>query len=158
MTASAKGVPRRFSGIDAFRACVGEEIGVGEWFEIDQERIDAFAEITGDRQWIHVDPVRAASGPYGATIAHGYLTLSLIPVLGRGIYTVDGVRMTINYGLDRVRFPRAVPVGSRIRSRATLVSADDADSGVRAVVRHTIEIEGQDRPACVAETVRLLVP
>ncbi|TYB48217.1 MaoC family dehydratase [Actinomadura chibensis] len=158
MTVSEKGGPRHFGSIDEFRACAGEEIGVGDWFEIDQDRIDAFAEITEDRQWIHVDPARAASGPYGATIAHGYLTLSLIPVLGRGIYTVGGVRMSVNYGLDKVRFPRAVTVGSRIRSRATLVSADDADSGVRAVVRHTIEIEGQDRPACVAETVRLLVP
>ncbi|GAA3942335.1 hypothetical protein GCM10023085_25130 [Actinomadura viridis] len=147
MTVSAKGVPRRFGGIDEFRAHVGEELGVGAWFEVDQSRIDAFAETTEDRQWIHVDPVKAASGPYGATIAHGHLTPSLIPVLGRGIFTVDGVRMSINSGLTMLRFLRAVTAGSRIRSRAPLVSVDGIDSGVRAAVRHTIEIEGQGRPA-----------
>ncbi|MDF5753454.1 MaoC family dehydratase [Spongiactinospora sp. TRM90649] len=158
MTTSSTGVPRRFGGIDSLRSHVGEELGVSEWFEVDQDRVDAFAEITEDRQWIHVDPARAASGPYRAPIAHGYLTLSLIPVLGSRIFTVDGVRMSINYGLNKVRFPQAVTVGSRIRSRATLVSVDDTAAGTQAVIRHTIEIDGQDKPACIAETVRLLVP
>ncbi|MDL4775270.1 MaoC family dehydratase [Actinomadura xylanilytica] len=158
MTGSATGVPRRFGGIDAFRACVGEELGVGEWFEVDQDRIDAFAETTEDRQWIHVDPARAASGPYRAPIAHGYLTLSLIPFLGGRIFTVDGIRMSINYGLNKVRFPQAVTVGSRVRARATLAGVDDTATGTQAVIRYTIEIDGRDKPACVAETVRLMVP
>ncbi|WP_131737949.1 MaoC family dehydratase [Actinomadura roseirufa] len=158
MTASATSAPRHFGDIDAFRARAGEELGVGEWFEIDQDRVDAFAETTGDHQWIHVDPARAAEGPYGAPIAHGYLTLSLIPVLAGRIFTVGGVRMSINYGLNRVRFPQPVTVGSRIRARAALVGVEDTASGVRAVIRYTIEIDGRDKPACVAEHVRLMVP
>ncbi len=149
---------RHFDSIEDFRAAAGERLGAGDWFEVGQDRIDAFAETTEDRQWIHVDRVRASAGPYGAPIAHGYLTLSLIPVLGRQIFTVGGARMSVNYGLNRVRFPQAVTVGSRIRAHATLVGVEDIAAGTQAVVRYTIEIAGQDKPACVAETVRLLVP
>jgi len=157
MTAQATGT-RVFGTIEAFRAAQGQLLGVGDWMEVTQDRIDGFAEVTEDRQWIHVDPVRAAAGPYGTTIAHGYLTLSLIPVLGGGIFRVDGVRMAINYGSNKVRFPQPVTAGSRIRAVATLVSVDDVPAGIQAVVRYSIEIEGQDKPACVAETVRVLVP
>lgn len=149
---------RVFETIEDFRTAQGEVLGVGDWLEITQARIDAFAEVTEDRQWIHVDPVRAAEGPYGDTIAHGYLTLSLIPLLGGQIFRVDGVRMAINYGANKLRFPHPVKAGSCIRAVATLVNVDDIAAGVQAIVRYTIEIEGQDKPACVAETVRVLVP
>ncbi len=147
-----------FETIDEFRAAQGEVLGVGDWLEITQERIDAFADVTEDHQWIHVDPVRAAEGPHRATIAHGYLTLSLIPRLGGRIFTVHGARMVLNYGANRVRFPHPVPVGSRIRAVARLVEVTDIAAGVQAVVRYTIEIDGCNKPACVAETVRVLIP
>jgi acyl dehydratase len=157
MTAHATAT-RVFATLDEFRAAAGETLGVGEWLEITQERVDAFAEVTEDHQWIHVDPERAAQGPYGATIAHGYLTLSLIPRLGAGIFTVHGARMAINYGANRVRFPHPVTVGSRIRAVAALAEVTDTAAGVQAVVRYTIEIDGCAKPACVAETVRVLIP
>lgn len=150
-------VPRHFDDMASLRAAVGQELGVGSWFDVEQQRIDAFAEATGDRQWIHVDPERAAWGPYGTTVAHGYLTLSLLPVLARSAFTVGNVRMSVNYGLDRVRFPEPVRSGSRIRARAHLVEVGDVASGTRAVVRLTVEIDGRDRPACVADSIRLLV-
>ena len=115
------------------------------------------SDATGDQQWIHVDPVRAAQGPYGRTIAHGYLTLSLLPLLSGEAYQVDGLKMTINYGLDRVRFPAPVPVGSRVRNRPVLVSLTPSAAGTKALVRHTLELEGSERPACVAEQIRLMV-
>ncbi|WP_033288565.1 MaoC family dehydratase [Amycolatopsis jejuensis] len=146
---------RHFADIAEFCASVGEDLGTGDWFEITQDRIDAFAETTEDRQWIHVDRERAEAGPYGTPIAHGYLTLSLLPMLGRGIFTVGGVRMSVNYGLNRVRFPQAVAVGSRIRAHAKLISVAP---GTQAVIGYTVEIAGQKKPACVAESVRLLVP
>ncbi|MFF7656139.1 MaoC family dehydratase [Streptomyces sp. NPDC007983] len=149
---------RVFDTLEEFRAARGQTLGVGDWLEITQERIDAFADVTGDTQWIHVDPVRAADGPYGATVAHGYLTLSLIPLLGGRIFRVDGVRMAINYGTNRVRFPHPVTAGSRVRAAAELARVEDTDAGVRAVVRYTVEIQGESKPACVAETVRVLVP
>lgn len=149
---------RVFDTVEDFRAAQGQLLGVGEWLPITQERIDAFADVSEDWQWIHVDPALAADGPYGATIAHGYLTLSLIPFLARRIFRVDGARMAINYGLNKVRFPQPVTTGSRIRAVATLVSVADVPAGVQAVVSYSIEIEGQDKPACVAETLRVLVP
>jgi len=149
---------RVFDTIDDFRAAQGQLLGVGDWMEITQARIDAFADVTEDWQWIHIDPDRAANGPYGATIAHGYLTLSLLPVLGGGIFRVEGVRMAINYGSNKVRFPQPVTAGSRIRAVATLVSVDNVPAGIQAVVCYSIEIEGQAKPACVAETVRVLIP
>ncbi len=134
-------------------ALVGRELGTGEWLEISQKRIDAFAEATGDHQWIHVDADRARSGPFGSTIAHGFLTLSLIPFLTAGIsWPVLGT-MTINYGLDRVRFITPVPVGSRVRSRVRIVEARAVDGGVQLKNEVTVELEGSDRPACVAETL-----
>lgn len=149
--------PRRFDSIAAFREVCGQELGVGGWLEIDQDRINAFADATDDHQWIHVDVDRAGRGPFGATIAHGYLSLSLIPVLSRDIFYVDGVQLAINYGLDSVRFPQPVTVGSRIRAKASLIAIDEVQAGTRAVVRFVIEIDGQDKPACVADSVRLLV-
>jgi acyl dehydratase len=136
---------------------VGQELGVSDWFPVEQDRIDAFADATDDRQWLHIDPERAASGPYGATIAHGYLTLSLLPALAASAYRIGGVRARVNYGLERVRFPAVVRPGSRVRSRATLQSVEPTGDGLRIVVRHVVEVDGSDRPACVADTVTLLL-
>ena len=149
--------PRVFEGIAGIEAAIGEHVGYSSWMEITQERVDAFADATGDHQWIHVDPVRAAEGPYGATIAHGYLTLSLVPLLGAEVMEIRGFGMMINYGLDKVRFPAAVPVGSRIRAGIELTSLQRKTSGVQLNSLVTVEIDGSDRPALVAETVRLMV-
>ncbi|GAA1481088.1 MaoC family dehydratase [Gordonia sinesedis] len=148
---------RVFRSVDELRAAIGENLGHGEWLEITQERINAFAEATGDHQWIHVDPDRAAAGPFGTTIAHGYLTLSLLPLLAGDIFTVEGPKLVINYGLNKVRFPAPVPAGSRVRADATITSVEETGKGVQVVVTSTVEIDGGDRPACVAETVRVLV-
>ncbi|WP_040699710.1 MaoC family dehydratase [Nocardia vinacea] len=148
---------RVFTSLDQLRAAVGESIGPGPWLTIDQARIDAFAEATGDDQWIHVDPQRAADGPYGATIAHGYLTLSLIPLLGRDIYTLDFGTARINYGSNTVRFPSAVRSGDRIRATATIADLRVEQSRAQLTVRWTIESEGQPKPACVAETLTVVV-
>lgn len=129
------------------------ELGVSEWITIDQERIDRFADATGDHQWIHVDPVRAASGPFGTTIAHGYLTLALINLFLPQIVRVEGVTMGVNYGVNKVRFPSPVPVGSRVRGRAVLETVQEVPGGVQAVIVVTVEIEGSTKPACVAESV-----
>ena len=142
--------------IDELTARVGEEIGVGDWVTVTQEQIDGFADATGDHQWIHVDRDRAAEGPFGATIAHGFLVLSLIPAIAP---TIDlPVRMGINYGLDRVRFTAPVRVGSRLRARAVLRGVKEAAGGVQLNSDVTIEMEGSDKPACVAETITLLYP
>ena len=146
-----------FEGLDQIEAAIGTHIGYSEWMEITQERVDAFADATGDHQWIHVDPARAADGPYGTTIAHGYLTLSLLPVLGAEILDIRGFSMMINSGLEKVRFPAAVPVGSRIRAGIELTSLQRKASGIQLNSVVTVEIEGGDRPALVAETVRLMV-
>ena len=148
---------RIFENLAQIEAAVGEHVGHSEWLEISQDRINAFADATGDHQWIHVDPERAADGPYGTTIAHGYLTLSLLPTLGEQVMEIRGFRMMINYGLDKVRFPAAVPVGSRIRAGVELTSLQRKASGVQLTSTVTVEIEGADRPAVVAETVRLMV-
>lgn len=134
---------------------IGQELGVGNWKEIDQQRIDAFADVTEDHQWIHVDTDRAkAESPYGATIAHGFLTLSLIPKLSKDTYRVDNAKMGVNYGLNKVRFLAPVTAGSRIRVRSELAAADMVnDNTVNLTVRHTLEIEGSDRPAAVVELV-----
>jgi acyl dehydratase len=133
-------------------------VATGDWFEIDQDRIAAFADATEDWQWIHLDADRAAAGPFGATIAHGYLTLSLLPRLTAGLLTVDGTAMVVNYGLDRVRFLQPVTAGSRVRAVTELSSAEPSPQGWRAGLRTTVEIEGASRPALVAETVALFVP
>jgi acyl dehydratase len=141
-----------FRSLDELKAAAGTELGVSDWLEIDQERIDRFAEATGDHQWIHTDPVRAESGPFGTTIAHGYLTLSLLPCFAVQNYRIEGGRMSVNYGLNKV-FITPVPVGSRLRGRTELVTIDELESGAQLSFRTTIEIEGAERPACVAETL-----
>ena len=134
---------------------VGRHLGHSEWTTVDQQRIDLFADSTGDRQWIHVDPVAAASGPFGATIAHGYLTLALTNLFLPEIVRVEGISMGVNYGVNRVRFPQPVLAGSRLRASAVLASAEElpGGAGVQAVITITVEIEGQAKPACVAESV-----
>ena len=149
---------RTFANLDELAAAKGEHLGTGDWLEITQERIDTFADATGDHQWIHVDAEKAKAGPFGATIAHGYLTLSLIPMLGKQIYTVTGISMGINYGLGKVRFPSVVLVGSRVRASIELVDVVDKPQGKQVTVRTTVEIEGGDKPACVAESIALYVP
>jgi acyl dehydratase len=131
----------------------GLELGPGEWREITQERIDRFADATGDHQWIHVDPARAAAGPFGGTIAHGYLTLSMLPESAFALMAVDDASAAINYGLNKVRFPAPVPVGSRIRTSFRIVDVSDVDGGVQVTTAATVEREGAEKPVCVAETV-----
>ncbi|WP_271103851.1 MaoC family dehydratase [Pseudomonas tohonis] len=132
---------------------VGEPLGHSAWLTLDQARIDGFAEATGDHQWIHVDPLRAASGPFGACIAHGYLTLALVNLFLPQLLEVRGISMGVNYGCDRVRFPNVVRVGSRVRGRAELVAAEEVKGGVQATVRVSVEIEGEERPGCVVDTI-----
>ncbi len=136
---------------------VGQELGVSDWMVIDQERIDAFADATGDHQWIHVDRERAAKElPTGTTIAHGYLILSLIPMLASPLLEIADVTRTINYGCNRVRYTNMVPAGSRVRARRVLKSAEEGSGGTRLVSEIVFEIEGEERPACVAEVVTVL--
>ena len=133
---------------------VGQDLGPSSWIEIPQEKIQAFADATGDHQWIHVEPERAAEGPFGTTIAHGYLTLSLLPVMSYEVVPRDpGVKMGVNYGLNRVRFPSPVPVGSRVRGSFHVDSLDEADWGAQVTMTATVEREGGDKPVCVAELV-----
>ncbi|MEV0034692.1 MaoC family dehydratase [Streptomyces sp. NPDC056909] len=145
--------PRIFTSAEELRAGVGEPLGHSDWLEIDQKRIDLFAEATGDHQWIHVDPVRAAAGPFGTTIAHGYLTLSLLPLFVPQLVQVENVTMGVNYGTNKVRFPSPVPVGSRLRASAVLTEAVEAGGGVQITTLVTVEREGGEKPACVAESV-----
>ena len=139
--------------VEEMKATIGTELGVGDWVEVTQDRIDTFADATGDHQWIHVDAERAKQGPFGTTIAHGYLTLSLIPSLGGGSLGLDGARMGINYGLDRVRFITPVKVGSRVRARRKLLDVTEGEGFVQMKVEVTVEIDGEAKPACVAETL-----
>jgi len=139
--------------IDALPGMVGTEFPHSEWHEVSQEEVNLFADATGDHQWIHVDPERAKAGPFGGTIAHGYLTLALVPVLMSTVVRVEGVRMGINYGLNRVRFPSPVKVGTRVRAAGVLKEASAITGGIQAVYGVTVEAEGSDKPACVAETV-----
>jgi len=139
-------------------AAVGKQLGKSDWLEITQERIDQFAEATGDHQWIHVDPERAKKGPFGATIAHGYLTQSLVNHFLPQIVEVHGISMGVNYGADKVRFPAPVPVGSRIRGSAELIKAEEIKGCVQATVRVTVEIEGSERPGCVIDTISRYYP
>ncbi|MFE9609200.1 MaoC family dehydratase [Streptomyces sp. NPDC006012] len=145
--------PRIFTSPDELKAAVGEQLGPTGWLEVDQKRIDLFAEATGDHQWIHVDPEKAAAGPFGSTIAHGYLTLSLLPLFGPQLLRVDGATMGVNYGTNKVRFPAPVPVGSRLRATARITGAEDVTGGVQLTVAFTVEREGGDKPVCVAESV-----
>jgi acyl dehydratase len=149
---------RILDNLDTLAGMTGDELGLSGWLEIDQERVDRFADATGDHQWIHVDRERAAAGPFGGTIAHGYLTLSLIPFLGSQVFALETPGAKLNYGVNKVRFPHPVRVGSRIRSRVTMGEVTDLPAGKQLTLRHVIEIEGEDKPACVAETVVLLLP
>lgn len=142
---------------DEVAGAAGTELGVSSWVEINQDRIDMFADATGDRQWIHVDPERAADGPFGTTVAHGYLTLSMLPFLGAQVYAFAGDRARVNYGLNKVRFAAPVKVGSRIRSRVEVLEVSDVRHGQQVTLQHTVEIQDVDKPACVAETVTVLM-
>lgn len=145
---------RVYNGIKELESRVGQELGVSDWVVVDQQTINVFGETTGDMQWIHVDPERAAQGPFGTTIAHGYLTLSLLPKLAASAYRIEGMRMAVNYGLDKVRFPAPVPAGSRVRATFTLKELKPLpDNGAQLIIVATIEREGGERPVCVAETV-----
>jgi len=144
---------RVFNGADELKAAVGEQLGASDWVTVDQKQIDTFAEATGDHQWIHVDVEKAKAGPFGGTIAHGYLTLSLLPVFSAQIYKIENVKMGINYGLNKVRFTSPVPVNSRLRGSFELLEVSEVQGGVQVVNKVTVEIEGNERPACVAEWV-----
>ncbi len=144
---------KTINGLQELVDAEGADLGASEWVEITQERIDQFADATGDHQWIHVDPDRARSGPFGTTIAHGFLTLSMLPAMMSSLYTVEGISMAINYGLDKVRFVAPVPVGSRVRAATTLVSVKELDGAAQATYETTIEIEGSDKPAAVVASI-----
>ena len=149
---------RVFKTLDEVSAAVGEELGTSEWLAIDQERVNVFADATGDHQWIHVDVDRAKDGPFGGTIAHGYLTLSLVPHLGSQVLSFETPGAKLNYGTNKVRFPNPVLVGKRIRAHVAIADVADLPKGKQATIRYTIEIEDEAKPACVAETVVLLLP
>jgi acyl dehydratase len=149
---------RVFTSLDEVAAAVGEELGTSEWLTIEQDRVDLFAEATGDHQWIHVDVERAKEGPFGGTIAHGYLTLSLVPYLGSSVFSLETPGAKLNYGVNKVRFPNPVRVGSRVRSTISVADVTDLPAGKQLTLKHVVEIEGEDKPACVAETVVLLLP
>ena len=142
-----------FTSVDDLTAAVGEPLGPTPWFLIDQARVDAFAEATGDAQWIHTDPERAKAGPFGGTVAHGYLTLSLLPMLAKDLYRVEGATMGVNYGLNRVRFPAPLLVGSSIRIEGELLSVEPVPGGAQLTARITVATDRGDKPCCVAETV-----
>jgi acyl dehydratase len=152
-----EGDMRVLTTFDQVTEAVGEELGTSDWLEIDQERVNAFADATGDHQWIHVDVERSKAGPFGGTIAHGYLTLSLIPQFSPQIFTLDTPGAKLNYGTNKVRFPNPVKVGMRIRATASILEVTDVPAGKQMVTKYVIEIEGEDKPACVAETVVLLL-
>ena len=148
---------RVFTTFDELAEAAGEDLGTSPWLEITQDRVDEFAEATGDHQWIHVDHEKAAEGPFGGTIAHGYLTLSLVPWLGSEVFGLETPGAKLNYGINKVRFPSPVRVGKRIRLHVTMGEVTEIPTGRQITLRHTVEIEGEDKPACVAETVVLLL-
>jgi acyl dehydratase len=149
---------RTFGSVDELAAAVGTHLGRSQWQEVTQGQIDLFADATGDHQWIHVDPDRAAAGPFGKTVAHGYLTLSLVPLMVQKVYKVEGLALALNYGANKVRFPAAVPVGSVVRAGVELVSVEPASMGFLVATKVTVELQGSEKPACVAETLTLVVP
>lgn len=144
---------RTFEKISDLQPLVGQELGVSEWMTITQEQINKFAEATGDHQWIHIDPERAKSGPFGTTIAHGFLTLSLLPEMTAKAFRVTETRMGVNYGLNKVRFPSPVPAGSKVRGRFKLIEYIPLEGGAQMTVECTMEREGSDKPVCVAESL-----
>ena len=149
---------RVFTTLEEVAAAAGQELGTSEWVTVDQRRVNQFADATGDHQWIHVDVERAKGGPFGGTIAHGYLTLSLIPWLGSQVFTLQTPGAKLNYGVNKARFPHPLLVGKRIRSHVAISEVAQIPSGLQLTVKHTIEIEDEPKPACVAETVVLLLP
>jgi acyl dehydratase len=142
-----------YVSLDEFAARVGQEVGLSDWITVTQARIDQFAAATGDHQWIHVDPERAKQGPFGTTIAHGFLTLSLLPEMADSAIALQGVRMGVNYGLNKVRFPAPVPAGSRVRGRFRLLACEPIEGGFQVTMEVTMEREGSDKPVCVAESL-----
>ena len=144
---------KHYKTLAEVQGLIDQELGSSDWLTIEQDRIDQFAQATGDHQWIHTDPARAAAGPFGATVAHGFLTLSLVPMLSEAAFTVDDVRMGVNYGLNRVRFAAPVRVGSRVRAHFKLLTFEPLEGGAQLTVQATIELEGSSKPACVAESV-----
>jgi len=144
---------RTINGLDELRALAGQELGVSDWHEVTQEAVNAFADVTGDHQFIHVDVERARQTPLGGTIAHGYYTLSLGPGLAAQVFDLQGVAMALNYGLDKVRFPATMPVGDRVRARVAVVAVDDIPGGAQVTFRYTFERDGGDKPVCVADTL-----
>jgi acyl dehydratase len=144
---------RTISGLEELKQAAGDDLGTSDWHEVTQDAIDAFADVTGDHQWIHVDPERAKETPFGGTIAHGYYTLSLAPMFNEQIFGLKGFAFAVNYGLNKVRFPAPLPVGDRVRMRAKLKSLEDVPGGAQITVECTFEREGGDKPVCVAETL-----
>ena len=140
-------------GIEGLKEKVGAHLGYSDWMEVTQDQVNLFADATGDHQWIHVDPERAKAGPFGGPIAHGYLTLSLAPVLIGEVLRVDGISMGVNYGLNKLRFPSPVPVGSKLRLGATLADVEDIAGGAQVTLDLTFEVDGKDKPSCVAQAV-----
>ena len=148
-----------FESVADLAPAVGSHLGYSDWLEITQDRVNRFADATGDHQWIHVDPERAKSGPFGGTIAHGYLTMSLVNLFLPQIMEVRGISMGVNYGADKLRFPAPVKVGARVRGGGELLKVEEVKGGaVQATVRVTVEVEGGDRPGCVVETISRFVP
>jgi acyl dehydratase len=141
------------ASIDGLSSLVGQHLGYSDWREISQEQVNQFADATGDHQWIHVDPERAKSGPFGGPIAHGYLTLSLVPALMGQVFAVEGVAMGVNYGANKVRFPSPVPVGSELRLGATLAGVEDVSGGVQVTLDVTLEVKDATKPSCAAQVV-----
>jgi|SRR5690606_12303850 len=150
--------PKVVTGVAGLKGLVGQHLGHSEWLEVTQERVNGFADATGDHQWIHVDPERAAKGPFGGTIAHGFLTLSLIPLVLPQVIDVRGFSMGINYGLDRVRFPAPVPVGSRVRGGVVVEEVTEVGDGVQTTYTVTFEVAGGEKPACVARFLERRYP
>ncbi|MDH2392588.1 MULTISPECIES: MaoC family dehydratase [Streptomyces] len=149
---------KTFHGLAELEQAVGTHLGHSDWHTVTQRQIDMFAEATGDHQWIHVDPERAAQGPFGTTIAHGYLTLSLVPRLVWQVYSVEGMRMGVNYGADRLRFPAPLPAGSKVRAGVELLSVTPGAGGHQVTTRVTVERDGGTKPVCVVDAVSVLVP
>jgi acyl dehydratase len=147
-----------FDGVADLEKAVGTHLGHSEWHTVDQDQIDAFAAATGDHQWIHVDPAKAAKGPFGSTVAHGFLTLSLLPILTWQVYKVEGVKMIVNYGADKLRFPSPVPVDSRVRAGVELNAVTPIALGYQVALKVTIDREGGDKPACVADMLAVVMP
>ncbi len=149
---------RIFSTLDEVQAAAGHEIGTSDWTQVTQQQVNDFADATGDHQWIHVDVERAKEGPFGQTIAHGYLTLALLPMFSTQVFSLETPGAKLNYGINKVRFPNPVPVGARVRARISFGEVTDLPAGKQLIQRYVIEVEGQEKPACVAETVVLLLP